>query len=126
MTVFAVALVVVMAVFFGGMGVYGIVAPTSLVAPFGIAAGSGDARNEVRAVYGGFGLAMACLLVSTMSDLGSNRGMLITIGTALLGMAAGRLVACLWERPGHLYPVWFYFGIEVAGGGVLLLVASIV
>ncbi|WP_442942185.1 hypothetical protein [Nonomuraea sp. NBC_00507] len=43
------------AVFFAGMGVYGLVAPGTLVAPFGIRVPSAGGRNEVRAVYGGFG-----------------------------------------------------------------------
>ncbi|MEV4179315.1 DUF4345 family protein [Nonomuraea sp. NPDC049709] len=43
----------VVAVFFAGMGVYGLVAPGKLVAQFGLRVTSADGRNEVRAVYGG-------------------------------------------------------------------------
>lgn len=114
------AAVVVVAVFFAGMGVYGLVAPASLVAPFGIGLGSGDARTEVRAVYGGFGLAVAGVLGVASLDPTAHRGALTAVGVAVLGMAGGRLVGRARERPAALYPVWLYFWVEVVIGGVLL------
>lgn len=52
-------LIIVVALFFAGMGVYGLAAPGLLVAPFRLTADSATARAEVRAVYGGFGVATA-------------------------------------------------------------------
>jgi hypothetical protein len=53
----AIAVIVVVAVFFLGMGIYALAAPAALVRPFGITLGESTSRSEVRAVYGGFGLA---------------------------------------------------------------------
>jgi hypothetical protein len=58
----AVAVIAVIALFFAGMGVYALAAPAALVRPFGITLGESTARSEVRAVYGGFGLAIAGVL----------------------------------------------------------------
>ncbi|WP_342217371.1 DUF4345 family protein [Nocardia flavorosea] len=48
--------------FFTGMGLYALAAPARLVRPFGIAVGTTPGRSEVRAVYGGFGLAVVSRL----------------------------------------------------------------
>jgi Domain of unknown function (DUF4345) len=58
----AVAVIGVIAVFFLGMGIYALAAPAALVRPFGITLGESASRSEVRAVYGGFGLAIAGVL----------------------------------------------------------------
>jgi hypothetical protein len=50
-------------------------------------------------------------------------GILVTVGFALAGMAAGRVVGALADRPGGLWPVWVFFGIEVVCTGILLAVA---
>src|SRR4051812_31418778 len=56
------AVIGVIAVFFLGMGIYARAAPAALVRPFGITLGESVSRSEVRAVYGGFGLAVAGVL----------------------------------------------------------------
>ncbi|WP_067474578.1 DUF4345 family protein [Actinomadura hibisca] len=112
-----------MAVFFLAMGVYGLVAPAALVGPFGLRAATADARNEVRAVYGGFGIAVAAVLVLAVARTEMRDGIALAIGTALAGMAFGRLVARCVERPGGFYPCWFYFWVETAGAGVLVACA---
>jgi hypothetical protein len=38
-------------------------------------------------------------------------------------MAAGRVVSAILERPSGAYPVWVYFGIEVAGAAALFAAA---
>ena len=53
----------------------------------------------------------------------SSYGAVIAIAVALFGMAFGRLMARLFERPSGFYPVWFYFWVEAAGGALLLLAA---
>ena len=118
------AAITVMAVLFLGMGIFGLAAPRALVAPFGIALGGADANSEVRAVYGGFGVAVAVLLaLAAIGVAGLRPGAVIAIAVALFGMAFGRLMARLFERPSGFYPVWFYFWIETAGGALLLLAA---
>ena len=57
-----IAIIAVTGVFFLGMGVYALAAPVALIRPFGIELGSAISRAEVRAVYGGFGVAIAAVL----------------------------------------------------------------
>jgi hypothetical protein len=113
--------IIVVAVFFFGMGVSGLVAPAALIKPFRMVADSAEARSEVRAVYGGFGVAIGGLLLMALGDPGGTRaGVLVTVAVALLGMAFGRLVARAVERPAAFYPLWCYFWVEVVAAGALL------
>ena len=110
----AVAVIGVIAVFFLGMGVYAIAAPAALVRPFGITLGESASRSEVRAVYGGFGLAIAGVLVyAAVADGDVRTGILITVGAALAGMAFGRLAAAVLGDRTAFYPNWFYFLVEL-------------
>lgn len=111
--------IIVVAVFFAGMGMYGLVAPAALVRPFGIQVSGPHARSEVRAVYGGFGVAVAGLLVVAVIDDGIRRGAVISVAVALVGMAAGRLVGRVFDRPAAFYPVWFYFWVELVLAAIL-------
>lgn len=54
-----IAVIAVIGVFFAGMGCYALAVPDAIIRPFDITLGSAAARSEVRAVYGGFGLAIA-------------------------------------------------------------------
>ncbi|MEV1172829.1 DUF4345 domain-containing protein [Nonomuraea sp. NPDC049784] len=113
--------IAVVAVFFLGMGVYGLLAPAALIRPFRIVADSAEARTEIRAVYGGFGVAVAGLLLVAAADAGGMRtGVVVTVAVSMLGMAFGRLVARSVERPSAFYPSWLYFWVEAVGGGALL------
>lgn len=113
-------------VFFLGMGVYALAAPAALIAVFGIALPEPTARSEVRAVYGGFGLAIAGALAyaALQSGPGSLRpGIMITVGLALAGMAFGRIVSAVVDGRTSFYPNWFYFIVEALGATALLLTA---
>ena len=100
---------VVIALFFLGMGLVGLAAPERIAATFGTPVLSGDGRNEVRAVYGGFGVAIGALLLAAPA----RPGVPLCVATALGGMAGGRLVSALLEPPRRFYPCWFYFAVEV-------------
>lgn len=113
--------IVTSAVFFAGMGLYGLVAPAALVRPFGIQVTGAPARTEVRAVYGGFGLAIAGLLVVAAIDAEIRRGAVIAVAVALAGMAAGRLVGRVFDRPAAFYPTWLYFWVELVLAAALWL-----
>jgi Domain of unknown function (DUF4345) len=116
----AVAVIGVIAVFFLGMGVYAIAAPAALVRPFGITLGESASRSEVRAVYGGFGLAIAGALVyAAVADGDVRTGILITVGAALAGMAFGRLAAAVLGDRTAFYPNWFYFLVELVAAVAL-------
>ncbi|MBB3724954.1 DUF4345 domain-containing protein [Nonomuraea dietziae] len=115
------AVIAVVAVFFLAMGVYGLVAPTALIRPFRIVADSAEARTEIRAVYGGYGVAVAGLLMVAAADAGGIRRSVVTaVAVSLWGMAFGRLVARAVERLPAFYPSWLYFWVEIVGGGALL------
>lgn len=104
--------VVIVAVFFLGMGLVALVRPAFVVAFFGMKAEGADARNEIRAVYGGFGVAVGILLLGTMNRQDLASGVNLGVAIALLGMAAGRLVSFVLERPGR-WPLVF-FAVEIA------------
>jgi len=116
------AVTVIAAVFFAAMGVYALAAPSRLVGPFDITLGSAAARAEVRAVYGGFGLAIAAVLVLAVASPDLRTGILTAVAAALAGMAFGRLVSALDGRTGF-YPNWFYFLVEAVAAAALLVVA---
>src|SRR5437867_1678417 len=107
---------VLVALFFLGMGLVGLAAPERISATFGTPALSPEGRNEVRAVYGGFGMAIGALLLVAPTL----PGVPLCIAVALAGMAGGRLVGAALERPRRFYPCWFYFVLEVLMAVALL------
>ncbi len=113
------ALVYLAAAFFAGMGLVALLQPERVLFFFGIRQLGRDGRNEVRAVYGGFGLAVAVLLLGTLSFFAPLRdGILFTVAVALLGMAAGRLVSVASDGNPGRYP-WIFFGVELVLAGML-------
>jgi hypothetical protein len=114
--------VAVVALFFAGMGVAAVVRPAVIWAPFGVAPTTPAARSEVRAVYGGFGLALAALLVLADDQAADFRdGVLVAVAVALFGMAAGRVLSALVEPRALLGFPGFFLLVEVGLGGLLLL-----
>lgn len=109
--------VIVIAVGFALMGLIALARPASIGEYFDVQFASVDGRNEVRAVYGGFGLAIALALVLATQVPVLRAGVIACVSLALAGMAAGRLFSALLERPGF-WP-WVFCGIE-AGAAALL------
>jgi hypothetical protein len=121
----AVAVIGVIAVFFLGMGVYALAAPAALVRPFGITLAESASRSEVRAVYGGFGLAIAAVLgYAAVADGELRTGILITVAAALAGMAVGRVAAAILGDRTAFYPNWFYFLVEAVAAAVLFAISA--
>ncbi|WP_280495697.1 DUF4345 family protein [Nocardia asiatica] len=119
------AVCAIVGVFFLGMGAYALASPVALIRPFGIRLAEPSARYEVRAVYGGFGLAMAAVLAVAALDLGSLRGgIMVAIGAALAGMALGRVVSAVLDERTAFYPTWFYGAVEAIGAAALFLAAQ--
>ena len=58
-----------------------------------------ESRSESRAVYGGFGVAIALALFVAMVYSDLRGGIMFTTGLALFGMAAGRGYSAWLERP---------------------------
>jgi uncharacterized membrane protein YeaQ/YmgE (transglycosylase-associated protein family) len=116
--------IVIAAVFFLGMGIFALARPAALIRPFGITLPTAESRAEVRAVYGGFGLAIVGMLAIALTGHPAREGILITVAAALGGMAFGRLVSGLVDRPKAFYPNWFYFLVEIAGAAALWWAAA--
>ncbi len=100
------------AVFFFVMGVMALVKPASITGYFALTNLSTERRNEVRAVYGGFGVAIAGLLIAAVSVDSIRLGVLLTVSAALMGMAAGRIVSFVADHSIGRYPLLF-MGVEV-------------
>ncbi|MGH8530443.1 MAG: DUF4345 family protein [Nevskiales bacterium] len=105
------------AVGFALMGLTALARPAYIGSFFDVRIESIDGRNEVRAVYGGFGLAVALALLLATQRAEWRDGIIICVSLALAGMAGGRLFSALLERPG-IWP-WIFCGIE-AGAAALL------
>jgi hypothetical protein len=120
----AVAVIAVIAVFFLGMGIYALAAPAAIIRPFGITLGEAASRSEVRAVYGGFGLAIAGVLAYAAVAGEVRQGVLITVGAALAGMAFGRLVSAAVDDRTAFYPNWFYCLVETIAAGALFAICA--
>lgn len=108
------------AVAFALMGMGALVRPTVVTRQFGIPALTAEGRSEVRAVYGGFGLAVAAMLVIAITSPDLRAGIAITVAVALFGMAAGRVVSAVIDRSMSKV-VTLYLAIEVVAGVLLVL-----
>ncbi len=102
------------------MGLVALVSPHSITRWVAITTLPVPARNEVRAVYGGYGVAISVLLVVCRDQPQWRDGVVVTLSLALLGMAAGRLLSWLVDRRLDRYPALF-MGIEVVLGVGLLI-----
>jgi hypothetical protein len=116
----AIAVIGVIGVLFAGMGVYALAAPAALIRPFGTTLGGAASRSQIRAVYGGFGLAIAGVLAYAVIVAGEVRaGIVITVGAALAGMAFGRIVSAVIDSRTAFYPNWFYCLVEIIAAAAL-------
>jgi hypothetical protein len=120
----AIAVIAVIGMFFAGIGIYALAAPAAVIRPFGTTLGGAASRSEIRAVYGGFGLAIAGVLAyAAIADGDFRKGILITVGAALAGMAFGRIVSAVVDHRTAFYPNWFYCFVEIIAGAALFAVA---
>ena len=121
----AIAVIAVIGVFFAGMGVYALAAPAAVIRPFGTTLGGAAGRAEIRAVYGGFGLAIAGVLAyGALQDGDIRKGILITVGAALAGMAFGRIVSAVVDSRTAFYPNWFYCLVEAIAAAALIAISA--
>lgn len=123
MTVESITLIGI-AVLFAVMGVGSLFAPQRVTSQFGIAELDRDGRNEVRAVYGGFGLAMTGVLAAAALHEPLRAGVALAVGLALGGMAAGRVLSAIVDQGLSPTPL-FYCGLELAGFALLMWIALI-
>jgi len=95
------------ALFCGLIGLAALVRPRNLLAGFGIEAGSADGRNEIRGVYGGFPLAVSCLLLFSLARPDLSDGILLALAVSSAGMALGRIASAMIDRTLGRYPAVF-------------------
>ncbi len=108
------------ALFFGAIGVSAMIRPRNLLQGFSIEAHEPESRNEIRAVYGGFPLAVAALLMFSLMRPDLSNGILIALATSSAGMAIGRMVSVLIDRKLGRDPA-IYIVLELI---VALMIAS--
>jgi hypothetical protein len=108
------------ALFFGAIGVSAMIRPRNLLQGFSIEANEPESRNEIRAVYGGFPLAVAALLIFSLTRPDLSDGILIALATSSAGMAIGRIVSVIIDRKIDRDPA-IYMVLELI---VALMIAS--
>lgn len=108
------------ALFFGTIGVAAMVRPRNLLQGFSIEAHEPESRNEIRAVYGGFPLVVAALLVFSLTRPDLSDGILLALASSSTGMALGRIVSVLIDRKLGRDPA-IYIVLELI---VALMIAS--
>ncbi len=117
-------LILGVAAFFFGMGLFALAWPARLWGIFGERLVQPAARNEVRAVYGGYGVTVAGMLVFVVTQKPPfGIGIVWAIAFSLFGMAGGRVIDALITRSMALYPAAFFMLVEIANAS--LLVAAI-
>lgn len=107
---------------FAVMGLGSLLRPQQVLAQFGISRLEIDGRNEVRAVYGGFGLAMSAILGFAATDEKMRVGIALTVAVALTGMTFGRLLSAIMDNGITRTPL-IYLAIELVGAAALLYAA---
>jgi hypothetical protein len=104
------------------MGIGALVSPQRVSRQFDIPTLTAAGRNEVRAVYGGFGLAMAAGLVAALAVPGLRAGVCLAVAAALAGMAGGRLVSAGIDRTLGRLPA-LYLVLEAVMAAALVYAA---
>jgi hypothetical protein len=107
------------AAFFLWMGIVALARPARVLQIFGTAVTTADGRNEVRAVYGGYGIAMVGALLSTFAAPRLRPGIFFCLALAMLGMAAGRVCSIMIDRRAGFFP-WLFMGTELVIAAALL------
>jgi dolichol kinase len=99
--------VVAAALFYGAIGVSAIMRPKHLLRGFSIEAAVSESRNEIRAVYGGFPLAVAGLLLFSLTQPELSDGILTSLSICSAGMAFGRILSALMDKTIGKHPLVF-------------------
>ncbi len=110
---------VLVALGFLAMGIGAFLKPDAVLSQFGVGPLDADGRNEVRAVYGGFGVAIAAALAWGLTDPAMRGAICWTVAIALIGMVAGRLGSMALDKRLSRMPA-IYLGIEVLAALLLL------
>lgn len=107
---------------FLAMGIGALLKPRLVTAQFDIPELSAAGRNEVRAVYGGFGVMIAVVLGLALQQPTMRTGVLVAVAAALAGMAAGRVVSAAIDRRVDAWPLR-YLVLEAVVAAMLVWAA---
>lgn len=118
-----IALVINAAGFFF-MGVVALAMPERVTGQFGIPILNANGRNEIRAVYGGFGIAVSAALASALALPTWRAPAAIAVAIALGGMALGRLFSAILDQQIGRFPL-FYGMIEATASLFLWWAAAL-
>lgn len=122
MTLFQAGSLYLAALGFALMGAGALVWPERVTVQFGIPTLSLAGRNEVRAVYGGFGLTMSLMLLLAVSQSILRPGICLTLAAALGGMVLGRILSAVVDRKIDGFPLLYLF-VETVLAGLLVVSA---
>lgn len=103
------------ALFNAAMGVLALAAPAWLMGLFRVEVRYPEGRNEISAVYGGFGLAVAAALTwAGMTPGPFADGVQAMSAAGLIGMAGGRVINFVRDRSIQLWPSLVFVLVELA------------
>lgn len=113
----------IVGIFFILMGMTTLIHPTIINKLFEIDGKSGSFNNEVRSVYGGFGIFFGILTLSLIFTFEIYRdGVILAQATALFGMASGRIYSFIFEKT-NKFPIIFLI-VEIFLGFLLLSILA--
>jgi len=104
------------------MGIGSFCLPEKVTAQFDIPTLSTAGKNEVRAVYGGFGVLMGLMLIIALFTPNLREGICLTVAAALGGMAIGRFLSAVLDRHINGFPL-FYMCLEAVLASLLFFAA---
>ena len=103
---------------FAAMGVALLWRPQYITRVTNIELSTPESRSETRAIYGGFGVAIALALFVAMVYSDFRPGIMFATGLALIGMAGGRGYSAWLERPTNMI-IWGLMAGEAVLGLLL-------
>jgi hypothetical protein len=102
------------------MGVGSFCLPERVTAQFDIPTLTLAGKNEVRAVYGGFGIMMGLMLIIALGMPFLRQGICLTVAAALAGMSIGRILSAILDKRFDGWPI-FYMCLEAVTAALLFL-----
>ncbi len=101
--------------FFFVTGCMALVNPQKVVGMFGATAETKESRAEVRAVYGGFGVALGgCIFSLRWWPPEQARGAVLALAILVAGTGIGRILGGIVDKETRFHPTWTLVLLEVA------------
>ena len=110
---------IIASIAFALMGMSAFLKPLFITRQFDINELTIAGRNEIRAVYGGFGLFMSLSLIFSLIVPELRIGVALTTSFALGGMAFGRIISAINDKSIGKWPL-FYGILELSSAYLIL------